>query len=170
MRKSWIVARHEFLVTIKRVWFVVSTFVFPLIFLGIGLAVLLLTKETVEQAQQRVTQRPLGVVDQWGGLQTEPKGFSILRYEDEKKALNALQNKKIDTYIVLQNDYLETGHVEVRTTHKPSIMTENRSLTPPGLKPWIVENILTGTENPKVTRVKNPLLLQQIEFDGLTSV
>ena len=66
MKKSWIVARHEFLVTIKRVWFVVSTFIFPLFFLGVGAAVLLLTKETVEQAQERVVQRPLGIVDHWG--------------------------------------------------------------------------------------------------------
>jgi ABC-2 type transport system permease protein len=171
MRKSWIVARHEFLVTIKRVWFVVSTFIFPLFFLGIGLAVLLLTKETVEQAQERVTQRPLGIVDQWGGIQSDPEGFSILRYSDEEKALKALQEKKIDTFIVLKKDYLETGLVEVRTTHKPSIMAENRSLTPPGLKPWILENILAGIEDEKVTRAKNPLLLQQIflEKDGSVS-
>ena len=41
MRKSWIVAHHEFTTTVKRVWFIIATFVLPLTILSIyGLSIL----------------------------------------------------------------------------------------------------------------------------------
>ncbi len=171
MKKSWIVARHEFLVTIRRVWFVISTFIFPLLFLGIGAAVLLLTKQTVEQAQAKITQRPLGIVDGWGGLESDPKGFSILRFPGNEEALQALREKSIDTFIVLEKDYLETGIVEVKTSHKPSIMTADKSRTPPGLHSWMIANILSGVDEGRIARAKKPIHLRQIflEKDGSVS-
>ena len=42
MSKAWVVARHEFGVTVKRVWFILATFVFPLLSLGVLSFMLLL--------------------------------------------------------------------------------------------------------------------------------
>jgi ABC-type Na+ efflux pump permease subunit len=51
MRKAWIVAKHEFSTTVKRVWFIVATFGFPLLFLAIGGTITLLAKRTIETKQ-----------------------------------------------------------------------------------------------------------------------
>ena len=171
MKKSWIVARHEFLVTIRRVWFVISAFVFPLLILGIFAAIFLLTQETVKKAEERVKKRPLGIVDHWGGLGSDPDGFAILRYSGEEEALQAIRVEKIDSFIVVKKDYLKPGTVEVRTSHKPSLMTENKSLVPPELKAFLIANILSGVEEERIARAQKPLQVQQVflEKDGTVS-
>ena len=49
MKSAWIVARHEFWVTVRRLWFIIATFVSPLVMISIWLLVLLMTRGTVER-------------------------------------------------------------------------------------------------------------------------
>jgi ABC-2 type transport system permease protein len=170
VNKSLIVAKHEFLVTIRRVWFVISTFVFPLIFLGIGGVMLLIMKSTVEQAQAKITGLPLGVVDKWGGAKSDPKSFEILRLPDEEAALAALREKKIATWIVIPGDYVETGRVIVKTSIKPTLMTSTQTPLPAGLRPWLVDNVLHDVGEHRLARAKHPVDEQMVYLDATGGV
>ena len=89
MKKAWIVARHEFLTTVKRVWFVVVTFILPLIFGGLGYGMSQVAEQAVVESQAAVRTKPMGYIDQWGGL-LEKEGFRKFDTEAEaKKALLA---------------------------------------------------------------------------------
>src|SRR5204862_2068247 len=59
MKKAWIVARHEFLVTVRRVWFVVATFILPLVFAGIGYGMSSVAKNAVNDSLAPVRSKPL---------------------------------------------------------------------------------------------------------------
>jgi ABC-2 type transport system permease protein len=76
MTKAWIVARHEFLTTVRRVWFVVVTFVLPLVFAGIGWGMSSVAHQAVEDSLASVRDKPMGYVDLWGGLEHKPSGSS----------------------------------------------------------------------------------------------
>src|SRR5262249_15552918 len=68
MNKAWIVARHEFLTTGRRVWFVVVTFILPLVFAGIGFGMSRVAEHAVDESLATVRNKPMGYVDHWGGL------------------------------------------------------------------------------------------------------
>jgi len=67
MKKAWIVARHEFRVTVKRIWFLVATLL-PILLAGAGFATQIFAVRTVEKTQHELRERKLGVVDRWGGF------------------------------------------------------------------------------------------------------
>ena len=170
MNKSWIIATHEFLVTIRRVWFVISTFVFPLIFLGIGGIALLIMRRTVEESQAKITGLPLGVVDHWGGLRTPPTGFRVLRFPNESEAVQALREEKIATYVMVPLDYVQTGQVFVKTSIKPTLLTSDQTHVPPEMGNWLVENVLSDIDENRRARAKNPFLAQKVFLDRTGAV
>lgn len=166
MNKSWIVAKHEFFVTIRRVWFVISTFVFPFIFLGIGGIALLIMRHTVEQSQAKITGLPLGIVDQWGGLKKDPTSFRIQRFGNEAEAVRALRGKEIATFVVVPADYLETGRVTIKTSLKPTLLTSAEPHTPQGMRHWMIENVLSEIDEHRRARALSPFQEQEVFLDS----
>lgn len=165
MNKAWIVAKHEFLVTIRRVWFVISTFVFPLLFLGLGGVLFLVMRHTVEKQEERITGLPLGVVDLWGGLKKEPE-FRIRRFANEDEALAALREKQIATFVVVPADYLSSGRVVVKTSNKPTLLTAGRTLTPAEFRGWLSESVLAEVDEARRTRALKPMEEQALYLDA----
>lgn len=171
MRKAWIVAKHEFRVVVKRWWFIVATFILPLVsFLLFG-GMALLAKETVEETEREYRGKPLGVVDLWGGLKTEPSGFQIRKYSDSESAVEGLKQKEVGVFIVLQADYLETGRVRTVTMRRPTLLTAARLPLPEALEGWLVDNVLRDSVDARrVERAKRPLEPEPVYLDATGSV
>src|SRR5688572_11788507 len=110
MRKAWIVARHEFLTTVRRVWFVVVTFILPLVFAGIGFGMSSVARQAVDESLAPVREKPMGYVDLWGGLAPHP---NYVKFATDKEAREALVAKQLGTYIIVPENYLRTGEVRV---------------------------------------------------------
>ncbi len=165
MRKAWIIARHEFLVTVRRAWFVIACIVLPLVFLGIGGGMTLLGRRVVEDSRKAVAGKPLGVIDRWGELASTPRDFGIRRFPGEESARGALRSKEIGAYISVPPDYLETGRVRVVTSRRPTLLTAERLPLPDGLEPWLIENILRKSEPGRVARAQAPLFAEPAFVD-----
>jgi len=164
MRKAWIVARHEFRVTVKRAWFLVATFLFPVLFAAIGGGMTLVAKQVVDEAKE--TQgRDLGVIDRWGGLTLPPRGFRVVACADEQEARTRLREKKIGAYIIVPPEYLETGKVRVVTMRRPTLLTAERPLLPEKLDGWLVDNVLKEVDARRVERAKDPLRPDRVFLD-----
>jgi ABC-2 type transport system permease protein len=162
VRKAWIIAKHEFLVTVKRAWFVVATFVLPLAFGAIGGGMALVARHAVEESTASVRDKPLGVVDKWGGLLKKP-GFQL--FDQEKDAREELLAKKIGAYIVVPGDYLENGTVQVMTMRRPTLLTADHPPLPPGVKEWILESVLHDVDPVRIARAKAPFKPAMVFLD-----
>lgn len=153
MKKAWIVARHEFSVTVKRVWFVIATFVLPFVFAGIGYGMHTVGQRAVEESIASVRNKPLGFVDRWGGLAERP-GF--LKYKDEEDARKALLAKAIGSYVIIPEDYLQKGVVQVKTLRRPTLMTAQQPPLPPGVREWLLDEVLKEVSPERLKRAKAP--------------
>jgi ABC-2 type transport system permease protein len=163
MKKAWIVARHEFLTTVKRVWFVVVTFVLPLIFGGLGYGMSQVAEQAVVESQAAVRSRPMGYIDQWGGL-VEKEGFR--KFDGEAEAKKALLAKTIGSYIIVPPDYLKTGRIEVFSTRRPTAMTARVPPLPAGVHDWLLNSILKDVpDRDRIERAKKPFEPTQTFLD-----
>lgn len=165
MRKAWIVARHEFRVTVKRVWFLVSCFVLPLFFAAVGGTMTLVGKQVVEESEE-ARGKDLGVIDLWGGLTSPPPGFRIVPCAGEDEARRRLREKEIGAFIVVPKDYLETGTVRVVTMRRPTLLTAGRPLLPAKLGDWLVDNVLREVDARRVERAKAPMHPDMVFLDA----
>jgi ABC-2 type transport system permease protein len=156
VKKAWIVARHEFLVTVRRVWFIIATFILPLVFAGLGYGMKNVADHAVQESQAPVRNKPMGYVDHWGGL-AEKSTFEKRRFDDEAQAKEALLAKSIGSYIVIPKDYLKTGEVKVLTLRRPTLMTAQHPPFPEGVHEWLVDSVLQGTGPDQIRRAKRPL-------------
>jgi ABC-2 type transport system permease protein len=162
VKKAWIVARHEFLVTVRRIWFVVATFVLPFVFAGIGYGMHSVGQRAVEESIATVRNKPMGFVDQWGGL-AERHGF--VKFPTKKDAQAALVAGTVGSVLVIPDDYLRRGEVEVTTLRRPTLMTAQQPPLPPGVREWFVEAILKDVSADRVRRAKSPLELKTVFLD-----
>jgi len=119
-RKVWVVARHEFLISVRRAGFIIMTLIVPVI----GAVVLLIGAFFAGPATQAlesfgrqfdIGDKPIGVVDGAGIfspiLPDYREDFILYTSEDEAEA--ALQAEEISKIMVIGEDYLETGRVVV---------------------------------------------------------
>lgn len=153
MNKAWIVARHEFLTTVKRVWFVVATFILPFIFAGIGYGMHSVGERAVEESIAAVRNKPMGFVDEWGGLPERP-GF--VKFADEKAAKAAILAKSIGSYIIIPSDYLASGSIKVKSMRRPTLLTAQQPPLPPGVRDWLVDAVLRDVNPERIRRAKAP--------------
>ena len=163
MKKAWIVARHEFLTTVRRVWFVVVTFILPLVFAGIAFGLGSIAEQAVNESRSSVRDKPMGYVDEWGGIQ-KPEGYRP--YASEAEAKRALLQKQIGSYIVLPKEYLRTGEIKVATLRKPTLMTAQAPPLPEGVHDWLLDSILKNSTQASIDRAKHPMLLRPVFLDA----
>lgn len=115
MKKIWLVFKHEYLRHVLRKRFLFSV-------LSIPFFMLVMIFVSVLAVRLSMNFDPVGYIDQ-SGLLDNPvypetaKGFfadpEIVRFESEESALAELKDKKIQAYVVLSPDYMETGNVRV---------------------------------------------------------
>ncbi len=104
MRKTFIVAKHEFLATVKT-----KGFIFSLI---LPLLILLLMVFAMGFIPQMTSETPhnIGFVDETGMLQTSE---NFIKFGDFGNAKKALLENEINSFFVLPANYFETGKISV---------------------------------------------------------
>lgn len=155
MNKTWIIARHEFSTTVRRLSYVLLTVSFPLLAL-IGLfvyqgVVLIGGDETPTE------DKKIGYVDQTGIFTryTDPDGAVFIQYGEDEDILGALLAGDVDEYFIIDENYLDTGQITRLTT--------KRELELPGdvmalIEDFLIANLLSGQVSDEVMeRVKSPL-------------
>ena len=122
-RKVWVVARHEYLVNVRRAGFIIMTGIVPVL----GIVVLMFGTLFAGQAQQLgnffveqfdIASQTTGVVDRSGYFSPVLPEYRdrFILYESEAQAEAALLAEEIPSVLVIGEDYLETGQVVVVTT------------------------------------------------------
>jgi len=165
-RKVWIVARREYATNVRRVGFLIMTFIVPLI----GAGVLIFGAFFSGQAEQLgnflvdqvdPTQKLIGVVDHTGYFTPILPAYreQFLPFEEESQAETALIAEEISTVLIIGEDYLETGNVTVVTTGSSfGAAAVSDSST---VRAFMVDHLLNGRVEPAFRqRAADPLEIQ----------
>ncbi len=164
--KTFIIAKHEFLKTIKRKEFIFMTFFFPLLFAGITLLPTILTGMSHAEDQR------IGYIDMTGSFEfpasIQSKGVSLepseaktsvvefVMYRDISDARQALHESQISSYLVIPEDFLKTGTIELYSLKKEASMS-NLELSDE-LSNIVITSLLKGkVDEPTLKRVQDPV-------------
>lgn len=148
MNKTLLILKHEFQKTVKTRSFVLLTIAFPLLaFLAISGFQIFGGEDGGDPGEVEITN--VGYVDNIGLISGYTSQYSVelLSYESEEAAKEALLAAEIDEYIVIPDNYLETGLL--------SRYTLERELEPPGnvyhsLRSFMINNLLEGKTTSEV--------------------
>jgi ABC-2 type transport system permease protein len=160
MNKTLLIFRHEFLGTIRRTGFIILTFIVPLVaLLGIG-AYHVISGAIKPSAE--ITY--IGYVDTVGGFNqdTSQGKIELQPFETVDKVNQSLANQDIKGYIVISQDYLNTGTMNYYTLEK--------QLIPPNdivsaIKNFLSSNLLTGKVPPStVALIEAPLNIASVRL------
>jgi ABC-2 type transport system permease protein len=149
MSKTWIIFRHEFRHTIKRVGFIIMTLIVPVIAL-LAIGIFHLVSMIIEPSEAEKTT--IGYVDEVGGFdQYTTQGFiELVRYDTQDDATNALINDDVSEYFIIPGDYTSTGVINHYTLEK---QPETPPATAAAIKNFLTSNILTGKVPPETIYV-----------------
>jgi ABC-2 type transport system permease protein len=120
MRKSFLVAKHEYLKMVRKRSFLLST-------LGMPLLIIIVMAVGIAVAMGGGNDTPLGYVDHAGALDPDVQppeietqiarerasDVEIRSYPDETSARVALEAEEIQAYYVVPEEYLATGQLEL---------------------------------------------------------
>ena len=153
MSKTLVVAKHEFLATVKTKGFIL-TLILPFL-------ILLPVMFTSGYVMQIATESPqnIGFVDETGIMQ--PDGIFI-EFEDIGDAEHALLNDEIHSFFTIPPDYLETGRVVLYSTGGFF------SSAPVDLiEAFIIDNLLrdSGADETLVDRIRRPADMERITLN-----
>ena len=157
MNKTFLIFRHEFLLAIKRVGFIILTLAIPVLaLLAIGIAWLASSSSDTQEA--KILQ--IGYVDELGFLEeTVWEGYAGFHaYASKDDANQALASYRISTYIIVPEDYLTSGVIQRYTL-------EQENNTPPAMygliQRFISVNLLKDQVSPEIlNQVVSPLNLE----------
>ncbi|HPS88847.1 MAG TPA: ABC transporter permease [Methanosarcina vacuolata] len=165
-KKTFIVARHEFLKTIKRKEFLFMTLFFPVLFAGISVVPAMISGMSPTEDQR------VGYIDMTGSFEfpesIQSEGFSLepsetktsvvefVMYRDISDASQALQAGQISSYLVIPEDFLKTGTIELYSLEKESSM-QNMGLSS-GLSNIVITSLLKDkVDELTLNRVQDPV-------------
>ncbi len=160
MRKVWVIARHEYLVNLRRPGFLIMTAIVPLL----GAVVLLIGAFFAGEASaffERhfvTTPTNIGIVDHSGAFTPILPAYRdrFRAYPTEEAARQALQADEITTLLVIPEDYLETGRVLVFSkagSFSATVLEDSKSI-----RAFFVDHLLRGKVDATLRqRVSDPL-------------
>ncbi len=177
MAKTWIVARHEFSVTLGRVGYRISLAVVPVVallaFIGVLIFQSVRSGEISVEAGASAESVKVGYVDLSEGEDGGPIFTSFRRqgrttfvpYADQETATGALLEGDIDDLYIFGSDYLRSGRV-TRVEEKRSGIDMDGNSSAGSLRRFVVSNLLDGrVEAELAARVAEPYRLTTIEVD-----
>jgi len=138
VNKTLLIFKHEFLLTIKRVGFIILTLILPvlaLIGIGVGHLVSDIAEPTV------VEEIKIGYVDMATGFEqfTDQGKIKLISFSTTEEANEALIRKDIDEYFIIPQDYTSTGVINRYTLEK---QPEPPLGVPTAIKNFLTNNIL----------------------------
>jgi ABC-2 type transport system permease protein len=170
MRKVFIVARHEYLVNVRRIGFIVMTLLVPLMgAVGLFVAAFFGGQAASFLASTFVPEEGnIGIVDELGAfsplLPQYEEQFTL--YEDQERGRAAVRDKVVASLLVIAEDYLDTGKVTIITREggfSAAVLEDSDTV-----QAFFVDHLLRDEVDPKVrARVANPIqpVLVSLEAD-----
>lgn len=165
MKKTWLIARHEFLTTIRRIGYILFTISFPVLAV---LGMLIYLGVTYWVVSPPPEEQKIGYVDNTGMFNeyTSADGVVFILYETNDAAKEALLSKEVSEYFVIPEDYLETGLIKRYTTQRELELPEG---TMARMEDFLVANLLSGEVSEELLeRAQNPLLPMSVRLDPET--
>ena len=167
MRKIWTVARHEFIISLKRPSFIIATLAIPL--LGIvGLIVATYFGGQAGEFFERQfvgSPKAVGYVDQVGLFAPPLPEYEelFIPYPNEEAAREALFAEEIETFLLIPGDYTDTGRVVAYS--KGRGLTSAIAVSEERIRPFLVDHLLAGQVDEDLrARVRAPLNLQPVSL------
>ena len=154
MGKIWLIARHEYLVSVRRPGFIIMTVLVPLLgALGLLIAALFGGQaSTFLERQFAPEPEHIGVVDQLGCctpiLPAHQERFCS--FSDEKAGRAALEADEVTALLVIPEDYVESGQVMVfskRGGFSAAVMGDSASV-----RAFFVDHLLRDEVDPVLRR------------------
>jgi ABC-2 type transport system permease protein len=162
MNKTYLIFKHEFLQAIKKVGFVVLTFIVPVLaLLAIG-AYELVTTLTEPSAKEVTT---VGYVDEVGIFsdQTDLGLIKLIPFTSREDATRALIRKDVSEYIVIPSDYTSSGSIQRYTLAKELITPQ---VTAYLIESFLTWNLLKDDVSPEIiASIVSPLNLDVTRLD-----
>ena len=166
MKKTGIIARHEFITTIRRISYILLTLSFPVL----GLLGMLVYMGVANWSGDGAPPEKLkiGYVDNIGIFNdyTSPDGAVFIVYDTNDEAREALFTEELNEFFIIPEDYVETGLIARYTTERELEQPwETRKLT----EDFLIANLLDGKVSGEVLRrVQSPMLSVSTRLDPET--
>jgi ABC-2 type transport system permease protein len=148
MNKIYLIFRHEFLHTVKRVSYILITLAIPVLcLLAIGIFALLKSLSEPAEEKSRMT---IGFVDETG-IFDDPRiqgPIKLVPYASKEDASRAVSRKEISEYFLIPADYLSKGTIRRYTTDR-DLLTP--AATTNAIRHFLTANLLEDKVSPAVT-------------------
>ncbi|MHC4607202.1 MAG: ABC transporter permease, partial [Planctomycetota bacterium] len=160
--KVWIVARH-----VKRLAFLIVTFILPLLFGGLMVVVALISEKTSKEQMMLPSTAALLIVDESGLFAAEdfpPDKTRWTAVPDEEEAKRRVETEKETTAIIIRKDYLEKGVVDVETSLPSTLLADFQSYVPWDFRRWMSEQLAAGLAKDRLERALHPIVKETTNF------
>ncbi len=171
MRKVWIIARHEYLVNLRRPGFLIMTALIPLLgALGLLIAAFFGGQAAVFLARQFTPEpREIGVVDRTGMFTPLLPEYRehFQPFSDEEAGRAALREDEITTLLIIPEDYLASGRVLIISKgggFSAAVMEDSTTM-----RAFFVDHLLRDEADPTLRqRLADPIepVLVSLEGEG----
>ncbi|KPK90794.1 MAG: hypothetical protein AMJ88_15415 [Anaerolineae bacterium SM23_ 63] len=157
MNKTYLIFKLEFLQTIKKVGFIVLTFIVPVLAL-LAIGVFELVTTLTEPSAKEVTT--VGYVDEVGIFndQTDQGLIKLIPFASREDATQALVRRDVSEYIVIPSDYIFSRTIQRYTLAKELITP---AITANLIESFLTWNLLKDNVSPEIiTSIVFPLNLE----------
>ena len=140
VNKTFLIFRHEFRHTIKRIGYIIMTLIVPALAL-LAIGIFQLVSAIVEPSEVETTA--IGYVDEVGQFSqyTAQGHIELVRYDTQDDATKALINNDVSEYFIIPRDYTSSGVINHYTLEK---QPETPPPTVAAIKRFLTSNILAG--------------------------
>ncbi|MCK4428902.1 MAG: ABC transporter permease, partial [Candidatus Aenigmarchaeota archaeon] len=154
--RSLIVAKYEFLKTVKRKEFLFAALILPLIIM----LPLMLTIHYLPLLIKETADEKIGFVDYSDFLKPDQ---NFAEYNDIETAKKALVNENISSFFVVQTDYFNTSKIAVYSKDESFFSSTPTKI----IKSFLMKNLLDyGNVSEEIgERIKNPMIKEEITLD-----
>jgi ABC-2 type transport system permease protein len=161
VNKTFLITKHELLATVKRKAFIILTLAFPVL----ALLGLLAAQVIPGMIPPTTTIEKIGYIDRVGVFQenTTEEKISLVPFNSEDEAKNALLKKDIKEYFIITPDYLSTGLIQRYTLNNE---VEPGGATQTVIRDFLLSNLLKGNTKAIIERAKSPMNLNSITLNS----
>ncbi len=153
MNKTYLVFRHEFLMMIRRVGFIIITLIVPLLGMLAIIAVQIISGST----STTVETKNVGYVDEIGGFDrfTEQGNVHLVPYGTVEEVNKALADGTVEAYFTVTPAYMNTGVINLFTLEK---QLEAPPEITSAIKKFLTGNMLEGkVPDASIDLINSPL-------------
>lgn len=165
MSKIWIIARQEFLTTVKRVSYIILTLSLPLLVIIGTLIYIGVDRWAGEKPPEE--KASIGYIDNTGLFHnyTITDEVDFVPYTTDDEAKQELLGDNISEYFIIPEDYLDTGIISRYTTKREIELPSSLN----SIEDFLISNLISDNVSSSIlTRVENPAYAQSYRLDQAT--